>query len=96
MIGAVALLVALTHAPLRPSGGMVRSLIWLGFINLSADLLYLLATRAGLLSLVAVVTALYPAATVALARGLLGERMVKQQLLGMVFALVSVSLIALR
>ncbi len=95
MIGVVALLAALTHAPFRPGMGMVPSLVWLGFINLSADLLYLLATRAGLLSLVAVITSLYPAATVALARGFLGERMVKQQLLGMVFAALSVSLIAL-
>lgn len=95
MIGVVALLAALTHAPFRPGMGMVPSLVWLGFINLSADLLYLLATRAGLLSLVAVITSLYPAATVALARGFLGERMVKQQLLGMVLAALSVSLIAL-
>jgi drug/metabolite transporter (DMT)-like permease len=95
MIGAVALLAALTHAAFRPSTGMVPSLILLGFTNLAADLLYLLATRAGLLSLVAVITSLYPAATVALARGLLGERMVKQQLLGMVFAALSVTFIAL-
>jgi len=95
MIVAVALLAALTHAPFRPSMGMVPSLIWLGFINLAADLLYLLATRAGLLSLVAVITSLYPAATVALARGFLGERMVKQQLLGMGFAALSVTFIAL-
>ena len=95
MIVAVALLAALTHAPFRASTGMVPSLIWLGFVNLAADLLYLLATRAGLLSLVAVITSLYPAATVALARGLLGERMVKQQLLGMVFAALSVTFIAL-
>jgi drug/metabolite transporter (DMT)-like permease len=95
MIGAIALLAVLTHAPIRPSTGMVPSLVWLGFINLSADLLYLLATRAGLLSLVAVITSLYPAATVALARGFLGERMVKQQLLGMVCAALSVTFIAL-
>jgi len=95
MIGAVALLAVLTHAPFRPSTGMVPSLVLLGFTNLAADLLYLLATRAGLLSLVAVITSLYPAATVALARGFLGERMVKQQLLGMVFAALSVTFIAL-
>ena len=95
MIGVIALLAALAHAPFRPGMGMVPSLVWLGFINLLADLLYLLATRAGLLSLVAVITSLYPAATVALARGFLGERMVKQQLLGMVFAALSVSFIAL-
>jgi drug/metabolite transporter (DMT)-like permease len=60
MIGAVVLLAVLTNAPFRPSTGMAPRLIWLGFINLLADLLYLLATRAGLLSLVAVITSCIP------------------------------------
>ncbi len=71
-------------------------MILLGVTNLGADLLFLLATRTGLLSLVAVITSLYPAATVALARVVLDERMVKQQLVGVVCAAFSVALIALR
>jgi drug/metabolite transporter (DMT)-like permease len=93
---ACALLAAVAGALVRPPTGMVRSLVWLGFINLAADLLYLLATRAGLLSLVAVITSLYPAATVALARVLLDERMVKEQLVGVACAALSVTFIALR
>jgi drug/metabolite transporter (DMT)-like permease len=93
---ACALLAAVAGVTTRPSTGMVHSLVWLGFINLVADLLYLLATRAGLLSLVAVITSLYPAATVALARVVLDERMVKQQLVGVVCAALSVTLISLR
>jgi drug/metabolite transporter (DMT)-like permease len=93
---ACALLAAVAGITARPSTGMMRSLVWLGFINLAADLLYLLATRAGLLSLVAVITSLYPAATVALARVVLDERMVKQQLVGVVCAALSVTLISLR
>jgi drug/metabolite transporter (DMT)-like permease len=95
-VAAGALMVVVAHAPLRSTAGMGRSLIWLGVINLAADLLYLLATREGLLSLVAVITSLYPAATVALARVLLNERMVGQQLLGVAFAALSITLIALR
>jgi drug/metabolite transporter (DMT)-like permease len=95
MVASVSVLAAIAGASIRPAAEMVRSLIWLGFINLGADLLYLLATRGGLLSLVAVITSLYPAATVALARAFLNERMVHQQLLGVGFAALSVTLIAL-
>jgi drug/metabolite transporter (DMT)-like permease len=95
MVASVSVLAAIAGASIRPAAEMVRSLIWLGFINLGADLLYLLASRGGLLSLVAVITSLYPAATVALARAFLNERMVQQQLLGVGFAALSVTLIAL-
>jgi drug/metabolite transporter (DMT)-like permease len=96
MVAAVAVLAGVAGASVRRTAGIVRELVWLGFINLAADLLYLLATRRGLLSLVAVITSLYPAATVALARLLLDERMVRQQLVGVACAALSVSLIALR
>jgi drug/metabolite transporter (DMT)-like permease len=89
-----AVLVAVAGAPIRPPDQMGLSIVWLGFINLAADLLYLLATRSGLLSLVAVITSLYPAATVGLARIVLNERMVKQQMVGVGCAAVSVVLIA--
>lgn len=95
IVASVALLVAIAGASIRATEGTGRSLVLLGFTNLGADLLFVLATRAGLLSLVAVITSLYPAATVALARALLDERMVKQQLVGMVCAALSVILIAL-
>lgn len=95
MVAFVALLAAVAGASIRPSTGLGRSLILLGIINLGADLLFLLATRTGLLSLVAVTTSLYPAATVALARVFLNERMVQQQLIGLVCAALSVTLIAL-
>ncbi|MGH2775690.1 MAG: EamA family transporter [Actinomycetota bacterium] len=96
MVAFVALLAAVAGVSVRPSARIAHSLILLGVINLGADLLFLLATRTGLLSLVAVITSLYPAATVALARVFLAERMVQQQLLGVVCAAVSVTLIALR
>jgi drug/metabolite transporter (DMT)-like permease len=96
IVASVALVAAIARASMRPVEGMGSSLFWLGCSNLAADLLYLLASRAGLLSLVAVITSLYPATTVALARFFLDERMVKQQLLGVVCAALSVTLIALR
>lgn len=68
----------------------------LGLLNGLADLLYLLATREGLLALVAVITSFYPAATVVLAAVFLRERMTRPQAAGLAFAGVSVALIALR
>ena len=95
MLAVAAVLAGVAGGSVRPIVGTRRILVLLGFTNLAADLLYLLATRAGLLSLVVVITSLYPAATVALARVLLNERMVRQQLLGVGGAACSVALIAL-
>jgi drug/metabolite transporter (DMT)-like permease len=96
MLASSALLAAVTGTAIRPPAGVGPGLVLLGFTNLGADFLYLLATRAGLLSLVAVITSLYPAATIALARVLLNERMARQQLVGVAVAALSVALIALR
>lgn len=60
-----------------------------------ANLLFLLAARSGDLAVVAVVTALYPAGTVLLARGVLAERIHRGQLIGLGTAAVAVSLLAL-
>jgi drug/metabolite transporter (DMT)-like permease len=60
-----------------------------------ANGLYLLAARRGLLSIVAVLVALYPASTVGLASVLDGERATRSQVAGMGLAIVAVSLITL-
>jgi drug/metabolite transporter (DMT)-like permease len=96
MVACVLVLAFMAGAALRPAPGVGQSVVWLGSTNLAADLLFLLATRAGLLSLVAVITSLYPAATVALARVVLTERLSRQQWVGAGCAALSVSLIALR
>jgi drug/metabolite transporter (DMT)-like permease len=66
-----------------------------GVLDVAANLLYLLASREGLLSLVAVLTSLYPAATVLLARFVLHERLDRIQLVGLGLAAGGVTLIAL-
>lgn len=66
-----------------------------GVLDSVANLLFLLATRHGDLSVVAVITALYPASTVLLARAVLAERIHRGQLLGLGTAAVAVSLLAL-
>jgi drug/metabolite transporter (DMT)-like permease len=70
------------------------SLVLLGLLDQAATVLFILATRQGLLSLVAVLVSLYPASTVLLARVILGERLGGLQLGGVACAAVGVVLIA--
>jgi drug/metabolite transporter (DMT)-like permease len=95
LVGVLGLLVAVRRLPVRTPAGMGLSLVGLGIVNTMADLLFLLATRSGLLSLVAVITSMYPAVTVALAALVLREPIAGRQLAGLVVAAVSVALIAL-
>jgi drug/metabolite transporter (DMT)-like permease len=65
-----------------------------GVLDTTANALYLAAATQGLLSLVAVIAALYPASTVVLARVVLGERVHRWQLGGFALAAVAVGLVA--
>jgi uncharacterized membrane protein len=65
-----------------------------GVIDVTANLLYLLGTREGLVSVVAVLTSLYPGATVALARAVVKERLSVHQLVGLGLALAGVASMA--
>jgi drug/metabolite transporter (DMT)-like permease len=65
-----------------------------GVFDVSANAVYLLAARRGLLALVAVLSSLYPAATVVLARAVLDDRMTRMQIVGLVLAAAGVVLIA--
>ena len=65
-----------------------------GVLDTTANALYLAAASRGLLSLVAVIAALYPASTVVLARVVLGERVQRWQLGGFALAAVAVGLVA--
>lgn len=92
----VAVLVALAVG--RPALGLGRrvvpALLAVGALDLAATGLFAAATQQGLTSLVSVIAALYPVTTVALAYGLLGERLERPQGLGAAGALAGVALIA--
>ncbi len=64
-----------------------------GILDMLANLLYLVATRHGPLSIVVTLSSLYPASTVLLARTVLGERLNALQIAGIACALVAVLLI---
>ncbi|MER5277617.1 EamA family transporter [Streptomyces sp. NPDC002809] len=76
----------------RPSCAMSVSA---GVLDSVANLLFLLAARSGDLAVVAVITALYPAGTVLLARSVLAERIHRGQIVGLGTAVAAVSLLAL-
>ncbi|MEU2927084.1 EamA family transporter [Streptomyces sp. NPDC007251] len=78
--------------PERPAYAMSAAA---GVLDALANLLFLLAARSGDLTVVAVITALYPAGTVLLARGVLAERIHRGQLVGLGTAAVAVGLLAL-
>lgn len=78
-------------APPRQAAGAA---VGAGVLDAAANVFYVLALTHGLLSVVSVLTALYPAGTVLLARYGLGERMSSVQRTGLAVAGVSAVLIA--
>jgi drug/metabolite transporter (DMT)-like permease len=88
-------LVLITRTTLRPVKGTLGMITAAGVADVAANGFYLASTRFGLLSLVAVLTSLYPASTVLLARVVLNERMSSHQLIGLGVAVAGVVLIAL-
>lgn len=78
---------------IRPAKGSVGPIIGGGVLDMAANILYLLAIARGLLTIVATLVSLYPAATVILARIVYGERLRLLQRCGVVCAIAAVALI---
>jgi drug/metabolite transporter (DMT)-like permease len=96
-VGGVATLfvaAAVARPSMRIESSMLSPLLAIGFFDVLANSLFAVATNHGLLSLVAVAGSLYSAVTVLLARFVLGERLARIQLCGVVAALAGVALIA--
>jgi drug/metabolite transporter (DMT)-like permease len=66
-----------------------------GILDASANVSYVLATRAGLFGLAVVLTSLYPGVTVVLARFVLGERLRPVQVAGLLLAASGVILVTI-
>jgi len=79
----------------RPAAAEFGGSVVVGLLGGVANILYLWSTRTGLLSIVAVITSLYPAATVVLSAVVLHEPIGRRQLVGLVFAAAAVVLIVL-
>lgn len=90
LAGAAALSVG---ASLRPPRTQLPALAAVGLCDVGANVLFALATTRGFLSVVSVLSSLYPIVTVALAAIVLQERIAPSQRLGVAGALVGAALI---
>jgi drug/metabolite transporter (DMT)-like permease len=93
-VTAVLAAVVALRVPLPTARRRLGALALVGLLDAGANGLYAAAATEGLLSVVAVLGALYPVSTVLLARAVLGERVRRIQEVGIVAALAGVALIA--
>ncbi len=89
---AVALLVA--RPRLDGVSAAIPVLLVIGLFDVLANALFAVASTKGLLPVVAVGGSMYPAFTIALAHGVLGERLARVQWAGVALALAGVAMIA--
>lgn len=85
--------VLLWRVSLPPPRSAARLALLAGSLGVVANVCYLAATRRGLLSLVAVITSMYPASTVGLATVLDRERLTASQLVGLVLAVIAMAMV---
>ena len=90
----IACLVAAKREVLPTDRSTVRLIALVGLFDTSSNVTFLYASNEGLLTLVAVLSSLYPIGTVILARVILAERMTRPQLWGFVMAMAATTMIA--
>jgi drug/metabolite transporter (DMT)-like permease len=93
-VSAVAAALLVTRPRLAGVAAAVPVLLTIGFFDVLANGLFAVASTKGLLPVVAVGGSMYPAFTVALAHGVLGERLAPIQWSGVLMALAGVAMIA--
>jgi len=81
--------------PLRVARPALPTIVLCGALDMAANVFYVLAVHVGALSIVAVLTSLYPASTVALAAVVLRERLGGTQWAGVAVAFAGVLCISL-
>jgi drug/metabolite transporter (DMT)-like permease len=98
VVSTVLMLVIVAVAPRdqRPLRSVLWPMVISGLLDSAGNALFIAATRHGRLDVAAVLSSLYPASTVVLARVLLKEKISKSQSAGIVGALVAVVLISSR
>jgi drug/metabolite transporter (DMT)-like permease len=90
----VAFVAAATRDLRFPPAGARRLAVLTGAIGAVGTFSFFVATHHGLLAITAVITSLYPAGTILLARVLSGERLTALRIIGLSLAAASVALIA--
>lgn len=87
-------LALVTRRPQLPPRDMLPTVAWCGVFDAGGTIGYVLALQQSTLGITATLISLYPAATLILARVVLGERLRRRQMLGIVCALAAVVLIS--
>jgi drug/metabolite transporter (DMT)-like permease len=95
-LSAVAAFTLLARRPVHAGGPGLATTLLAGVFDMSANVAFLFSTRAGMLSVAAVVTSLYPAPTVILARVLWKEKLPVLRVAGIALAVGGVALISSR
>lgn len=93
-VATVAAALLVTRPGLAGVSAAIPVLLVIGVFDASANALFAVASTKGVLPVVAVGGSMYPAVTVALAHGVLGERLARVQWVGVVLALAGVVMIA--
>jgi drug/metabolite transporter (DMT)-like permease len=93
-LGLMLTVIAFTGGEWKVSPGSLSIVLLAGILDTGANALYVVATQRGSLAVAAMLSSLYPASTVILARLLLKERWSRRQGLGMAAALVAVGMIS--
>lgn len=91
---ATSVAVLVTRATLRLDGPRLTLGMLAGFLDISASALFILASQRGRLDQAVVITSLYPAVTVLLARLVLKEHFSRWKFIGLLAALAAVPMIA--
>ena len=94
VLAAVLVVLAVVRTPIGVPRRLVVPLVAIGALDLAATMLFAAGTREGLTGLLSVIASLYPAATIALAFVVLGERLDRVQVAGAAGVLAGVALIA--
>jgi drug/metabolite transporter (DMT)-like permease len=77
-------------------GGRIPAIaLWAGLFDMGANVLFVYANRQGMLSLVSVITALYPVSTIVLALRLDREKVNRSQFVGMACAALALVFVSL-
>ena len=95
-VTAFAIALAVSRQPFKVDRPALVPTLLAGSADMGANVLFLLASQSGMLSLVTIVTSLFPVPTVLLARVFLHQRIPPTRLAGLALALAGVGLISVR